>query len=252
MSASKYPRGYGELRPESDYRPWELDSEFLTIYNTVVDHTMVDQYRCYALYQLLWQALRRRGGSDDRRNGVAGDVLEVGVWRGGTGALLARTVQLWQQSSGGGGGDGGNAGGNVPIVWLADTFCGVVKAGERDSYYRGGEHAGTSRETVQQLLQAMGLDDCRILQGVFPEGTASEVADRNFCFCHIDVDVYQSAKDILHWVWPRLQRNGMVVFDDYGFWGCDGVTALVNEERYADDRVFLHNLNGHAVLIKIA
>lgn len=239
MSAREYPLGYGELRPDANYRPWELDDGFLTIHNAVSDHTMVDQYRCYELYQLLQQTLRRQ------RDGGIGDVLEVGVWRGGSGALLARTAQLHQASG------VNESGGDAATVWLSDTFSGVVKAGTEDPYYKGGEHANTSEETVRHLLRTMELDNCRILPGIFPDETAAEVAGRSFCFCHIDVDVYQSAKDILRWVWPRLQQNGMVVFDDYGFWGCEGVTKLVDEERYADDRIFLHNLNGHAVLIKV-
>ena len=43
------------------------------------------------------------------------------------------------------------------------------------------------------------------------------VADRRFRLAHIDVDVYQSAADVLDWVWPRLSPGGVVVFDDYGF-----------------------------------
>jgi O-methyltransferase len=62
--------------------------------------------------------------------------------------------------------------------------------------------------------------------------------------------VYQSAKDVLEWVWPKLSKGGIVVFDDYGFKGCDGVARLVNEEKLKKDRICIYNLNGHAVFIK--
>jgi O-methyltransferase len=55
----------------------------------------------------------------------------------------------------------------------------------------------------------------------------------------------------LEWLWPKLVPGGIVVFDDYGFQFCDGVTQLVNEERIKKDRIVIHNLNGHAILIKI-
>ena len=42
-------------------------------------------------------------------------------------------------------------------------------------------------------------------------------------YCHIDVDVYQSARDVLEWVWGRLCIGAIVVYDDYGFDGCHGV-----------------------------
>jgi O-methyltransferase len=50
-----------------------------------------------------------------------------------------------------------------------------------------------------------------------------------FRFCHIDVDVYQSAKDIVTWLWPRLAIGGIIVFDDYGFPYSQGITTLVDE-----------------------
>lgn len=229
MNNADYPAGYGRVHPVADYRPWDVDPLFSRIYNDIAEHTMVDQYRCYALYQLLQQAMS-----------YGGDILEVGVWRGGTGALLARTARSCPPSAH-----------PPPVVWLADTFSGVVKAGERDPYYKGGEHDNTSVEIVRTLLQGMRIDEYRVLEGVFPEQTATAVGECAFCFCHIDVDTYQSAKDVVRWVWPRLPQGGVVVFDDYGFYGCEGVTALVDEERDAADRIFIHNLNGQAVFVKI-
>ena len=58
-------------------------------------------------------------------------------------------------------------------------------------------------------------------------------------------------REILAWVWPRLATGGIVVFDDYGFLSTGGITRLVNEERSKTDRLMLHNLNGHAVFVKL-
>ncbi|MEO2017429.1 MAG: TylF/MycF/NovP-related O-methyltransferase, partial [Fuerstiella sp.] len=68
---------------------------------------------------------------------------------------------------------------------------------------------------------------------------------------HIDVDVYQSAKEVSEWVWDRLVPGGIIVYDDYGFQACDGILKFVEEQRHLKDRIVLHNLNGHAVVIKI-
>jgi O-methyltransferase len=72
-----------------------------------------------------------------------------------------------------------------------------------------------------------------------------------FRLCHVDVDVYESAKAIAEWIWPRLVMGGIIVYDDYGFHDCTGITRFVNEERLKSDRVVIHNLNGHALVIKI-
>ena len=74
--------------------------------------------------------------------------------------------------------------------------------------------------------------------------------DDRFRLVHIDVDVYESAKDVFDWAWPRLAEGGMVIFDDYGCPATPGVTQFVNERRIEADRLMLHNLNGHAILIK--
>ena len=96
----------------------------------------------------------------------------------------------------------------------------------------------------------MRLDRAQILRGIFPDETASGLTDAQFRFCHIDVDVYQSAKDIADWVWPRLSVGGVIVYDDYGIASTAGVTRLVDEQRGQPDRVTIYNLNGHAVVIK--
>jgi O-methyltransferase len=136
------------------------------------------------------------------------------------------------------------------MVYLCDTWEGVVKTGAVDTYYRDGKHDDTSLEIVQQLLGELDLRNVDCLQGIFPDDTGDKIADKTFRLCHIDVDVYQSSKDVLEWVWPRLSQQGVVVFDDYGFPACPGVTQLVDELRMLDDRLVLHNINGHGIVVK--
>jgi hypothetical protein len=62
-------------------------------------NTLVDIYRCYELWTLVEQTSK-----------LAGGIMEVGVWRGGTGALIARKALI--------------AGVEDP-VYLCDTFQGV-------------------------------------------------------------------------------------------------------------------------------
>jgi O-methyltransferase len=111
-------------------------------------------------------------------------------------------------------------------------------------------HADTSAEIVKRLLGQLGVDNAVVLEGIFPEQTADRIQDRRFRFCHIDVDVYQSAKDVCEWLWPRLESSGLVVFDDYGMRGTEGVQRFVNEWRVRNDLNFIYNLNGHAIFIK--
>lgn len=214
------------VRPVATYSPWRADHEFQAAFESVRPNTLVDVYRCFDLWQLVAEAGKL----------PAGDIIEVGVWRGGTGCLMAQRAKL---------------AGIQSIIYLCDTFQGVVKAGASDRHYAGGEHADTSEAMVTGLAKHLDLDNIQILCGTFPDETSHLVADASFRLCHIDVDVYESGRDILAWVWPRLVRGGIVVFDDYGCLSTGGITQLVNEERSRTDRLMLHNLNGHAVLIKL-
>lgn len=101
------------------------------------------------------------------------------------------------------------------------------------------------------MRKDLEIDNINILEGVFPEETGNKIAEKTFRFCHIDVDVYDSAKDILTWIWGRTVIGGIIVFDDYGFVTCSGIKALVNEQKAFKDRLVVHNLNGHAIIIKL-
>ena len=97
----------------------------------------------------------------------------------------------------------------------------------------------------------MRLKNVRILEGVFPDETSHLIENPIFRLCHIDVDIYQSAKDIVGWIWDKLVVGGIIIYDDYGFQHCDGITKFVEEQKMIPDRLIFHNLNGHAVIIKI-
>jgi len=220
-------RGDGEhsqVRPRATYSPWNTDSAFREVYERASDHTLVDIYRCYELWSLVHEVAS-----------VPGALIEVGVWRGGTGALIAKAAKL---------------AGIADPVYLCDTFSGVPKAGSRDPAYRGGEHADTSEAIVRALLARVDAGNARIVPGIFPDESAQTVDAERFRFAHVDVDTHASAKDCVDCIWPRLSPGGVMVFDDYGFDGLGGVRELVDELRGTADRLFVHNLNGHALFLK--
>ncbi|WP_152015658.1 TylF/MycF/NovP-related O-methyltransferase [Bosea sp. EC-HK365B] len=196
-----------------------------TVFAEVSQYTAVDMFRHYELWRLALQM-----------GHIDGDFLEVGVWTGGTGVLLAHAAARCNASR---------------IVHLCDTFEGIVKAGEHDPFYKGGEFSDTSLEAVQARVDRNNLPNVRIHRGMFPDDTASKLESLCFSLIHIDVDVYQSARQTFEWAWPKVSVGGAVVFDDYGWVDCAGVIKFVNEDVYGlSDGVVLHNLNGHAVVIK--
>jgi O-methyltransferase len=116
---------YGPVRPVASYSPWLDDLEFATVFDRIKPNTLVDRLRCYELWELVSQL-----------GHLSGNILEVGVWRGGTGALICRRAKNLPKN---------------PIVYLCDTFKGVCKATDKDTSYSGGEHADTSEQLVAKI-----------------------------------------------------------------------------------------------------
>ena len=213
-----YP--HSQVIPYATYSPWVCDIEFLNIYEVARAHTLIDIYRCYELYSLAKQ-----------QASIEGDLVEVGVWRGGSAAILASAMPL-------------------KTAHLFDTFEGVVKADSRfDTLYEGGEHSDASTQQVTALFDSLSIS-CAIHVGIFPEDTLSDLPEK-ISLAHIDVDTNASAKESFDKIWPRVVVSGVVIFDDYGAFGCEGVTQFVSETiRDTADALMVHNLNGHALLIK--
>lgn len=217
--------GHELIIPKAMYSPWLKDHTFQKVYQSIKQYTLVDVYRCYELWTLIRELSH-----------LQGNIIEVGVWRGGTGALIAAQSQNCD---------------NECVVYLCDTFEGTVQAGEKDKYYHGLEHSDTNVKIVNVLINQLRLNNVKVLKGIFPEDTGKFVSHEKFKFCHIDVDVYNSARNVFEWIWNRLEIGGIVVFDDYGFPSCNGITEFVEEIRFSNDKLVIHNLNGHAVIIKI-
>jgi O-methyltransferase len=221
-------RHYEIVRPGATYAPWRSDTAFMRTFRAIQGYTLVDLYRCWNLWHLVGQAARRCEANDH--------FIEIGVWRGGTGMLMAQRMAM--------------SGLDQPI-YLCDTFSGVVKAGADDPHYSGGEHADTSPPVVQALASRLSLTNYRICIGTFPDHVPTELRTGRVTFCHIDVDTYASARDCVADVWPRMATGGMIVFDDYGASTTSGVAKLVDELSSQLEGLWQYNLNGHAVATKL-
>lgn len=213
------------------YMPWKKPEgkEFLDLWQKIESRTMLDIDRGWELWSLARQSAKPECS-----------MLEVGCRKGGSGAIIAKASQS--------------------MVYLADTFTGVAKAGKFDPYYKGGEH----KSSVSDVLETMEIAEVRagrvkILEGIFPEATEDMIPGKTiFSMVHIDVDTYESAKGVLEWLgyggWPgtgRCCEGCVIVFDDYGFDRTCGVTKFVNEIKDGESIRFVYNSNGQGVVIVI-
>ena len=136
-------------------------------------------------------------------------------------------------------------------IYLCDTFAGVVKAGDHDPHYAGGEHADTSVAVVHELAMRLSIRNYELCVGVFPDQISESLSVGPVTFCHIDVDAYASARDCFAYIWPRMVVGGIVVFDNCGFSSTSGVAKLVEELSERADGLSQYNLNGQGLVLKL-
>src|SRR3989344_6268812 len=132
LMTQKYGGGngiYESILPGARYAPWLSDSLFNETYRVIKNYTLVDKYRCYELWQLVTETSKLRGA-----------LIEVGTWRGGSGALIAKKAK---QS------------GIKDIVYLCDTFKGIVKAEANDPSHKNGDLADTSEKIVEEIIHKL-------------------------------------------------------------------------------------------------
>lgn len=140
---------------------------------------------------------------------IPGDVVECGVYNGGTAAVLARIATRSSMRR---------------TVWLLDSFQGMPETTEADGEAARG-YVGKvlgSPERVKELLREAGADlsRVRIVAGLFQE-TFPTIQIQQLALLNIDADWYGSVKLCLEKFYDSVVTQGFVSIDDYGHWpGC--------------------------------
>lgn len=202
------------------YSPW-LAPEFVATYREISPFTMVSIERCWTLNQMLAQALN-----------VEGDVMEAGVFQGGTARLLKD----------------GMADASKKGLRLFDSFQGMEHVSRAADRHREGDFTDTSLDRVKDVVGREPSIDYR--QGWIPQTFAGLESNR-FCFAHIDLDLHRSILDCLEFVYPRLSPGGILIFDDYGFPSCPGARRAVEEFFAARPERPLALMTGQALVVKL-
>jgi hypothetical protein len=142
-----------------------------------------------------------------RAAGTPGSVAEVGVYRGGSLDLLAEVFHDRR-------------------IYGFDTFAGMPPAQHGFELHKQGDFADTSYEGLRDHFAKMRVN-VSLVRGLFP-GSAAGLEER-YCFVHLDGDYYQTTADGISYFFPRLNRGGLIVFDDYTWQHCPGVQKAVDE-----------------------
>ncbi|KAA6187407.1 macrocin O-methyltransferase [Thiohalocapsa marina] len=143
---------------------------------------------------------------------IPGDLIETGVWRGGVTILMRGILK---------------AHGVVDrVVWVADSFQGLPVP-DLDLYpsdamlSKEAGHLAVSKDQVRQNFQRYGLLDEQVqfLPGWFKDTLPTAPIER-LAVLRLDGDLYESTKDALVNLYPKLSPGGFVIIDDYNIRSC--------------------------------
>ena len=142
-------------------------------------------------------------------DGVPGDLIETGVWRGGATILMRAMLDV--------------LGDETRRVWVADSFAGLpapdeatypADAGDRHHTY---DFLTVSEEEVRRNFERYDLLDKRVrfLPGWFSD-TLPGLGDETWAVLRLDGDMYGSTMQALQSLYANLSPGGFVIIDDYG------------------------------------
>lgn len=135
------------------------------------------------------------------------------------------------------------------MLRLFDTFEGMKVTNEaQGDRHRAGDFSETSLTEVKAFVGEADWIDYR--QGWVPE-TFVGLADDKVAFAHIDLDLYAPIADAISFIYPRLIKGGMMVFDDYGFPSTPGAKKAIDEFFLNRPESVFVLQTGQALVVKI-
>jgi len=146
-------------------------------------------------------------------DGIEGDLIETGVWRGGACIFMRAVLAAYGIEN--------------RKVFVADSFEGLPKPNtEKYSADKGDKHhmnnlLDVSQEEVENNFRKYGLLDDKVvfLKGWFKD-TLPTAPIEKISILRLDGDMYGSTMDALDGLYPKLSRGGFCIIDDYYLPGC--------------------------------
>jgi len=195
-------RGWGLITPQTYLIDMEVD--FKTLWREVSPYTMISPERGYAIFQSLDYL---------ERNEIGGDIVECGVWKGGSCMLAAGIIRKRDLSP--------------RKIWLYDTFEGMTKPTGEDVIAASGQPVSerspegwwaVSEDEVNRNMGLTGYDRalwetvkgdvCQTLDETLPSGAIA--------LLRLDTDWYESTRKEMETLFPLISPGGILLLDDYG------------------------------------
>ena len=197
---------------------WWKDKEFNSFLAHFDELTGCNSHRHWMVHQLLkWIAA------------VPGDTAECGVYAGATSYLICQAIA-----------------GTTRTHFMFDSFEGLSQPIDHDGAYWTKEDM---KSPLERAVSNLPFRNVSFHKGWIPD-RFSDVADRRFAFVHIDVDLYQPTLDSFEFFYPRMNRGGLIVCDDYAFSTCPGANKAMDEFMSGKPEQIISPPSGGGFIVK--
>jgi Macrocin-O-methyltransferase (TylF) len=201
-----------------------VGSPFLIVYRPDFDYDFgrFPQYRSFYGYWKTGRAVNNGGDvtrlyllhlniSQVLREGVAGDFVEVGVFKGNSAKILHEFSHGAKRN-----------------LFLFDTFTGFDKADLTgiDARFRPSQYANISFEAVREFI---GTEGTIFITGVFPASCEKIDLPAQVAVLHVDCDLYAPTKAALEMFYPRMPSGALIILHDYDSGHWPGATRAIDE-----------------------
>jgi O-methyltransferase len=188
-----------------------VDFEQLARHCLAVTQTSVQPFKTFRRFERLWALLRFQLYALQK---CRGPLAECGVFRGFSGLAMGLLMKAVADS----------AGPPLRDLWLVDSYAGLSEPVEYDwitqsiggltatgpSMQKG--HFATPLETVEKHFTE--ITNAKFAKGWIPQ-VFNLLPASEWSFVHIDVDLYGPVSDCLKYFYPKLEKGGVMINDDF-------------------------------------
>lgn len=164
----------------------------------------------------------------NKTEGLDGDILELGIYRGGTTIMTAHFLKQLDSKR---------------QIFACDAFMGLPYEDKFSIWENAkGMYSETSEKIVKQKFEKFNVaDKITLVKGLFEDTLHQKLSDKKFSLVLVDCDLYDATKLSLEFVYPRMAKGGIIMFDDYDRVNRDQATC--GETTAADEFCKEKNLN---------
>ncbi len=208
-----------------DYNSLNLNKDFRNIFDFITK--IKEQIDCPCEYHdcmnIYFSALNSKK--------IQGDAAVFGIYAGASAKLVCEAMNGERN------------------VYLFDTFSRCPEPSNKyDKGHFWEEKYNTNiniEETKEYLKDYNNVIFCK---GIFPKDTSDIIKDKKFCFVHVDFNLYVSTKETLEFMYPRMNKRGIMLFDDY--FAVKGVKKSVSEFFKNRPEVIIYSNNNQVMVVK--